>query len=158
MPAMCKPFGVSATNSWGRPEIWYRRIRWQLFLSYLAIIVLTAAVLAMVVRLASVGFLQGHMREMDGPMQMMARLANPSDMGAGMESLRQALVAAVDTAVLLALGIAVAASAGVSLYLSTRITRPLAEMADATRKIAGGDPLPVGREKPYLVLLERTAE
>ena len=105
-----------------------RSLAWKLFLAQLLVIVAGATTLALVALALAPGLFRGHVRDALGVV--------PEDVARHLDE-------AFDDAVLLALGIAIAAAAvtaaAVSWFLSVRIVRPIARLGRAAERIAHGN-------------------
>ena len=99
----------------------------RLFLSQALVIVAGSATLAVVAFAITPGIFHSHVREAVGPLP---------------ESVGRHIDQAFSDAVLIALGLAIAAAlvaaAGVSAFLAVRLARPVRALADASRRIASG--------------------
>jgi len=104
-----------------------RSLSWKLLLAQLLVIVAGAATLALVALSIAPGLFREHVRDALGVV--------PDDVASHLDQ-------AFDDALLLALGVAIAAAVltagGVSWFLSVRIVRPIAGLAQAAGRIARG--------------------
>ena len=104
-----------------------RRIRTRLLVSHLMVVVVGSAALFLAVGLVAPGAFDSAM----GP-----SMGGMGDMMSGL--VRAAFQDAVQTALLVAVVFAAAAAIVVSFALSTRLSRPIGRLADASRRIASG--------------------
>jgi len=110
----------------------FPRFGTKLLVTYLLIILVTFAILAVVVNLAIPPALNRHMGNMDMGMGMMG-----SGMGPDSEVVRNTR-AAVDDALLWAAGAAVLVAVALSVWLTRQVVSPVREMMLASREIAEG--------------------
>src|SRR3990170_3446128 len=110
----------------------FPRFGTKLLVTYLLIILVTFAILAVVVNLAIPPALNRHMGNMDMGMGMMG-----SGMGPDSEVVRNTR-AAVDDALLWAAGAAVLVAVALSVWLTRHVVSPVREMMLASREIAEG--------------------
>ncbi len=103
------------------------RLRWKLFLTYLAVIAVIVGTVALLVRSVAVGAVTGHMGGLGGMM------------GSMHSDLELAIDRGVSQALLVAVVVAAVVAVGVSYVVSGWVTRPIHRSAQAARRIARGE-------------------
>ncbi len=108
-----------------------RRLRVRLFLSYLLVIAVGALAMLVVASLLAPSFFQGHLQRMGH---------GPAGIGAAMiAELEEGFSSSVGTALLIGVGVAVVGAGLMAAFVGRRLLRPLGQVREATRRMAGGD-------------------
>ncbi len=118
--------------------IYFRRhLRWKLFLSYLAIVLVSAIVLIVAVEFAIPRVFARHLSTIAAFGEMNHEMARPRDYL--MDDLFVQFRTAVTEATLIALSVSTLIAIGISILISHRVVAPVREMMQASRQIAQGN-------------------
>jgi histidine kinase len=121
----------------------FNRLRARLFFSYLLVIAIGALAMLVVVSLLAPSFFQVHLQRMGH---------GPAAIGAAMiAEVEEGFSSSVRAALLIGVGVAIIGAGLMAAFVGRRLLRPLEEVREATRKMAGGDyrqrvPLPAEAE------------
>ncbi|HIE21356.1 MAG TPA: HAMP domain-containing histidine kinase [Acidimicrobiia bacterium] len=121
----------------------FNRLRARLFFSYLLVIAIGALAMLVVVTFLAPSFFQVHLQRMGH---------GPAAIGAAMlAEVEEGFSSSVMAALLIGVGVAIIGAGLMAAFVGRRLLRPLEEVREATRKMAGGDyrqrvPLPAEAE------------